>query len=138
MGLGLPFMRGLRAAVLAATLAVLPALGHAGQLDGYEPVDLAKWKPRTATSAMALVEPLYRNHPEALEGRPELKIKLRKKKDALIIDIEQTGYLDDSVRGEKHRAIVVPSKNGWRLERLGVKRSCYRGGGKTWRAGRCS
>jgi hypothetical protein len=129
---------------MAAAVALLVALGLtssaalAGQLDGFAPVDLSNWKPRTAASAMALVEPLYRGHPEGLEGRPKLKIELRKEANALIIDIEQTGFLDDSVRGEKHRAIVVQSPKGWRLERLGAKRSCYRGGSKAWRTDRCS
>lgn len=126
-----------RAAVLFAALCLAPSLVQAGQLDGYAPVNLSNWKPRTAPSAMALVEPLYRGHPEGMEGRPILKIELRKEGETLVIDIEQTGFLDDSVRGEKHRAIVVQSSTGWRLQRLGKKVSCYRGG-KSWRTGRCS
>ena len=125
------------AVVLLAALGLTSSVALAGQLDGFAPVDLSNWKPRTAASAMALVEPLYRGHPEGMEGRPKLKIELRKEANVVIIDVEQTGFLDDSLRGEKHRAIVVRSPKGWHLKRLGKKRSCYRGGSKAWRTGRC-
>ncbi len=136
------FLLGMHGAVSAAVviiaLCVAPLLVRADQVDGYKPVDLSGWTPRTAASAMALVEPLYRAHPERMEGRPELKIHLRKEAGVLIIDIEATGFLDDSVRGEKYRAVVVPSAKGWHLRQLGIKRSCNHNGSKAWRTGQCS
>jgi hypothetical protein len=49
-----------------------------------------------------LLQDLFEGHPEAMEGRPVLKIDLKQTEDrsALLIDLEMTGYLDDSVSGE--------------------------------------
>ena len=100
---------------LVMTIAMPAALAADDRLTGYKPVDLSSWAPRTASSAMELVEPLYRTHPRRLEGRPGLQITLRKDADSkLVIDIEMTGFLDDSVGGAQFRAIVVSSRR--RLE----------------------
>lgn len=119
---------------LAAALVVfllagiaLPAAADDG-LSGYKPVDLAAWQPRTAASVMALVEPLYRNHPESSEGQPSLKIELRKDETGLfVVDIVLRGYLDDSVEGEEYRGLVARTEHGWRLEALGRRNICARG-----------
>ena len=93
---------------LVMTIAMPAARAADDRLTGYKPVDLSSWAPRTASSAMELVEPLYRTHPRRLEGRPGLQITLRKDADSkLVIDIEMTGFLDDSVGGAQFRAIVV-------------------------------
>jgi len=114
------------ALVMAITMAA--ALAADDRLTGYKPVDLSSWAPRTASSAMELVEPLYRAHPRRLEGRPGLQITLRKDADSkLVIDIEMTGFLDDSVGGAQFRAIVVRAGGGWKLQALGQRHICYRG-----------
>lgn len=114
--------------LLAASITATSATSDQ-QLDGYKPVDISSWQPRTAPSAMALVEPLYRGHPEASEGRPTLKIDLRPDEDGngVIIDIEMRGYLDDSVSGEQYRALITWTEDGWTLKALGVRYICARG-----------
>lgn len=107
---------------------VQPVSATDATLEGYRPVDLASWEPRTAPSVMALVEPLYRDHPESLEGGPTLKIDLHPGDSGeLIIELEMGGYLDDSVAGQQYRAIVVQSSGGWRLQALGTRYICARG-----------
>lgn len=119
----------LSAALILIAAAVTPVLAGADpQLAGYKPVDLSTWEQRTAASAMALIEPLYRGHPEAAEGRPTLKIDLRRDSgDGIVVDIEMRGYLDDSVAGEDYRALIQWTEEGWRLDALGVRYICYRG-----------
>jgi len=121
----------LSAAVLLIAASVTPVLATTDQrLVGYMPVDLSSWQPRTAPSVMALVEQLYRGHPEAVEGRPTLKIDLRRDSgDAIVVDIEMRGYLDHSVDGEDFRAFVIWTEKGWRLDALGVRYICS--GGET-------
>jgi len=119
----------LAAALVVCLLAgiALPAAAADG-LTGYKPVDLTAWQPRTDDSVMALVEPLYRNHPESSEGRPSLKIELRKDETGLfVVDIVLRGYLDDSVEGEEYRGLVAWTEHGWRLEALGRRNICARG-----------
>ncbi len=98
------------------------------RLEDYNVVGLSDWQPRTAVSAMALVEPLYRNHPESGEGRPTLKIDMRKDgPGALVIDVTLGGYLDDSVDGEQYRGFISRTDTGWRLDALGRRHICARG-----------
>ena len=111
-----------------AVMAAPMALAADDRLAGYKPVDLTSWTPRSGPSAMELVEPLYRAHPSRLEGRPGLQITLRKDQDSkLVVDIEMTGYLDDSVAGSQFRAIIARTGGGWKLEALGERYICYRG-----------
>ena len=115
------------AAVLLTAMFSGPAIADA-RLNDYNQVDLSTWEPRIAPSVMALVEPIYRGHPEGPEGRPTLNIDLREgDTDNLVIEIELRGYLDDSVNGEQYRGIVVWSDQGWRLEALGQRNICARG-----------
>ena len=110
--------------VLALTL----PLSADPRLDGYNSVDLSDWQPRTADTAMALVEPLYRNHPESSEGRPTLKVDMRRDgPGALIVDVVMGGYLDDSVEGEEYRVVISRTDAGWRLDALGRRNICARG-----------
>lgn len=119
----------LAAVMLFIAALVAPLSVSAGdRLAGYKPVDLASWQPRTSSSVLALVEPLYRDHPEAVEGRPTLRIDLRgDNAGGLVIDIDLNGFLDDSVAGAQYRAFVVETEQGWRLDALGERNICARG-----------
>jgi hypothetical protein len=132
-------MKRLALAALACAALAAPAL--ADPLAGYEPVDLSDYQPREAASAVMLLQDLFEGHPEAMEGRPVLKIDLKQTEDrsALLIDLEMTGYLDDSVSGEQYRAIVVEgTKHMFRLEKLGKKIKCGRGDNAgQWTTGKC-
>lgn len=119
-------------ALVLAALAMLASVGRAAlaeHITGYAPVDLSKWQPREAASAMALLEPIYRNHPESLEGDPELDIEFEEVDGVLVAEIEMSGMLDDAVKGAEYRAIIKRVGNVWRLDQLGVRWECYRGGG---------
>jgi hypothetical protein len=85
--------------------------------------------PATSTGAdvIDVLLPYLRGHPEALEGRPQTSLSIREGGDALLVDIIKTGYLDDSVSGEHHRGIVVPTPGGWELTQIGVMPICARG-----------
>ncbi len=98
------------------------------RLAGFAEVDISAWQPLVADHPLDLIEQLYDGHPEATEGRPELNISLRLDADyKFIIDIEMSGYLDDSVSGNNYRAIVDQAPGGWKLEALGLQNICYRG-----------
>lgn len=119
-------MKWLAGALTALGLAAAPAL--ASPLDGYAPVDLTDYAPKEGPSAIGLLIDLVEAHPESLEGNPASRIEMKPTGDgaALQVDIEMTGYLDDSVAGEKYRAIIVPA-NTWRIEALGKQFKCRRG-----------
>lgn len=121
---------------VALPLALLVFGGMANAHEEYKPVDISTWKP--ATSAMALLEPIYKGHPETLEGRPKLKIKIRKDGDKLVAIVVQTGFLDDSLKGSKHRAEIIQADGGWKLTKLGVAYKCWRGTEKGWTTKKCS
>ncbi len=121
-------MRSIALPAAALFLVFTSSLSADTRLDGYNSVDLSNWQPRDAGSAMALVEPIYRNHPESGEGRPTLKIDMRKDgPGSLIIDLRLGGYLDDSVEGEEYRGIISRTDTGWRLDALGRRHICARG-----------
>jgi hypothetical protein len=118
------------ALIIAACLMPAPPAHAADMLEGYAPVDLADYTPREGPSALMLLQDLIEGHPEALGGKPQTKIEMKPTEDgkAIQIDVEMTGYLDDSVAGEQYRAIVIEGKTrGWKLERLGRKFMCGRG-----------
>jgi hypothetical protein len=71
-------MKRLALAALACAALAQPAL--ADPLAGYEPVDLSNYQPREAASAVMLLQDLFEGHPEAMEGRPVLKIDLKQTK----------------------------------------------------------
>lgn len=133
--------RLLTVAVSSLLLAAVAMPASADTMDGYEPVDLTDYTPREGASALLLLQDLIEGHPEALEGRPVMTIDLRKSEDgqSIIIDVEKSGFLDDSVDGERYRAIVVPgTSQAWKLESLGMQVKCGRGdsAGK-WTTGNC-
>ncbi len=95
----------------------------------YAPVSLANWKPRTAPSVLDLLRPITSTHPETLEGRPEMALTMRRdlNADSLMVRITNTGYLDDSVSGEKFAAIITRNAEGWYLDSLWRQNLCARG-----------
>lgn len=99
------------------------------QYHGWKSVDVADWAPRSATSLMDVIAPLYSGHPESSEGRPTLKIELTplSDRDAMQVQVTMTGYLDDSVSGEQYVALVEPGGDGWVLSRLWKRYLCARG-----------
>jgi hypothetical protein len=119
-------MKQVAATLLTLGLLTGPVL--ASPLDGYAPVDLTDFQPKEGPSAIGLLIDLIEVHPESLEGNPEMRIGMKPTEDgsALQVDVEMTGYLDDSVAGEKYRALLVPA-NAWRIEALGKQYKCRRG-----------
>lgn len=126
-----------RVCIIAAAALAGPGLAVAEEAkissDGFRQVRVA---PALATNTrfMQLIMPFIGNHPEADEGRPTLSLDVRPGKSGLVFDLKMGGYLDDSVSGEHYRGHVVASPDGWKLESLGVKPTCYRG---EPREGRC-
>jgi hypothetical protein len=131
----------LTVAVSSLLLAAVAMPASADPLEGYAPVDLTDYTPIEGASALLLLQDIIEGHPEALEGKPVMTVDLRKSEDgqSIIIDVEKTGFLDDSVDGERYRAIVVPgTSQAWKLERLGLKLKCGRGeSAGVWTTGNC-
>ena len=120
--------RLLLTATLLSILAGPAAADDVKDLTGFRPVDISTWEPRTSQSLMALVEPVYRNHPESLEGRPSLSIELREDgRGGIYVDIRLGGLLDDSVAAELYRALISQTAGGWQLDAVGVRFLCARG-----------
>jgi hypothetical protein len=125
-------MKRLALAALACAALAQPAL--ADPLAGYEPVDLTDYQPRESASAVMLLQDLFEGHPETVaEGRPVLKIDLRQNEDrsALLIDLEMTGYLDDSVDGReipRHRGrgneAHVPAGQAGQEDQMRPRQQC--------------
>lgn len=130
-----------RTGIALAALGLLATSAIANPLDGYEQMDLANFMPRENASAIMLLHDLFEGHPETMEGRPVTRIELKSLENgsALQIDLEMTGYLDDSVSGERYRAIVGPgTEHAFRLEQLGRQVKCGRGGNAgEWTTGTC-
>ncbi len=122
-----------KVAILALALAI--ATGRplsagdkepSASLRGFKAVKIAPDR-SSSDKVINLLLPYIGNHPESLEGRPELDLSIRRHESSLIVDLTLSGYLDDSVSGEHYRGIVVRSSKGWELVDLGVKYICYRG-----------
>ena len=114
---------------ICATERAHSAFPNAGQLRGWTAVDLAGWTPKTAPSLMELIAPVYAGHPEAMEGRPTLKVEVEEAPDgrAMQIMVRMTGYLDDSVAGEEFAALADQGEKGWFLKGLWKRQLCMRG-----------
>jgi hypothetical protein len=125
------------------TLAAAVAAGAAGadEMPGLSPVDLNRYEPRRAASPLSLIEPLVRNHPESLEGRPSLRIDMRKDGERFVAEIETGGLLDDAIEARQFRALIGRRDGQWELQALGQRWRCSRGPlGMTgaWTTMRCS
>ncbi len=123
--------------VTIVTLIGLTATATAQQ--GFRPIDVTNWKPDNSETPLDLIAPLYKGYPEALEGKPRVKIVLTKNEDgkSFLIRLEMTGYLDDHTDGERYRAVVVRDGDKWRLKALGKQWKCYRGSNKGWHTKIC-
>ena len=134
-------MRLVTFAMSSLLLAAVAVPANADTMEGYAPVDLTDYTPLEGASALLLLQDIIEGHPESLEGKPVMTVELRKSEDgqSIIIDVEKTGFLDDSVEGERYRAIVVPgTSQAWKLERMGLKLKCGRGDSAgTWTTGNC-
>jgi hypothetical protein len=124
-----------------AVVGLAGSTAFAADMAGFAPVDLGGHQPLRAATAMSLLEPLIRNHPERLEGRPTLTIDLRREGDGLVATVEMGGLLDDSVEARQFRALIGRRDEQWELQALGQRQRCARGLlGMTgaWATARCS
>lgn len=128
-----------RVSAILTSLLLFAAATSVAHADGYQEVDISKWTPKTAKHPLSLVEQLYAKFPESDEGKPNLVIRFKKdgrtKKFAAIV--EMTGYLDDSLAGEKYRAVIEKGNKTWKLISLGKQWKCYRGTNKGWHTKKC-
>jgi uncharacterized membrane-anchored protein len=118
-----------------------PAPAEAQEFVGFEQMDISAWEPREAKSLMAIVEPLYRNHPESAEGRPTLRVDVRKGVDGRFrVEVERTGLADDAIESVQHRAIIARNGDLWRLEAMGWRQRCNpgRGWASSWTIRPCA
>ena len=100
-----------------------------------------EFKNKRSESVVGLFMPIMRSHPEALEGRPTMVFKLAKRTDSsgFVVEIVQTGYLDDSVSGQRFVGFVSWADGMWNLDSLWQQQMCYRGPTPgQWTKGSCS
>ena len=97
--------------------------------NGWATVDYSGWERTSAPTVLGVLEPVYAWHPEAMEGRPELDIKMVPwpGREAMRVEITMTGFLDDSVAGERYVALVKPGGEGWTIGGLWRRNLCQRG-----------
>ncbi len=120
-----------RAAATLLTFGLLTTPVLAGTLEGYAPVDLAVFQSKEGPSVIGLLIDLIEAHPESLEGNPEMKIGMKPSSDgsALQVDVEMTDYLDDSVAGEKYRALArqcLAHRGAGQAIQVPARRECRR------------
>jgi hypothetical protein len=112
------------------------------ELSGFKPVALEKHDPRQAATLMSLVEPLFRNHPESVEGNATLKVEMKRLEDRrYIVEVETGGMLDDSIDGRHYRALIGRRDGEWELQALGERWRCakgFMGTMRTWTTRPCS
>ncbi len=124
---------------LAALLALLAGPAAAQGMGGFTPLAPAFWPQGPAPDPVTLLEPLYRNHPESPEGRPTLRITMRRETGArLLMDVELGGLLDDSIEARAFRAVVERGERGWGVVAIGTRHRCARETRRAWTTRPCS
>lgn len=115
------------ALLAAAVLLPAPALaGGTEWLDGYAEVPQAMWPEGPSDDPVMRLGSLLRAGWDE-EGRPAVSMAAERDGSRVLVEITKTGYADDSVDGERHRAIVQNDGNGWDIAALGVQFRCHRG-----------
>lgn len=72
------------------------------------------------------------------EGRPMAQITLAPNEDYnLVVQIEETGFLDDSVEGWRGTYVVTFNGDGWEVLEAVAEQRCYRDEELEWRPGAC-
>ena len=112
--------------------APIPRHGPAAarETDFYEGFREMRVAPGLATSGQFIdvLMPFLQGHPDSLEGKQAMELKIWRHGAGYRIDLVKTGYLDDSVYGEHYRGSVIRTSNGgWELLTLAVKDLCARG-----------
>jgi hypothetical protein len=99
------------------------------------------WTHWTGASVTALLEPILGNHPEGLEGSPEVTVRMKKARwrdmslkrqfmriqTILAVEIERHGFADHSASGDRYFVAVAQTQDGWKVERLWSQQMCARG-----------
>ena len=72
------------------------------------------------------------------EGRPRLNIVVAPNDDFnLDVTIEDTGFLDDSVEGQRTVYTVTYTAEGWEVLAIASEVRCRRGDNRDWQMGPC-
>ena len=109
-----------------AALVPLLAGCSAGQGE-YRPLPLPT---ETFAVPQAVFASTLAEFPESREGRQEFELSVEEESDGSnVVLLTLTGFLDDSVSGEQHRAVLVPTAEGWRVTALGERWRCQGGRG---------
>ncbi len=149
------FCNGVAVATVAVLCSVVPAIAERSDAEKMaakfaQPNAMSKsfsqstgpeLKNKRSESVVGLFMPIMRSHPEALEGRPTTVFKLAKRTDnsGFVVEVVQTGYLDDSVSGQRFVGFVSWADGMWNLDSLWRQQMCYRGPrAGQWKKGSCS
>lgn len=101
----------------------------------------AEWSAWRGDSIASLLEPLLRDHPESLEGRPQVELRIEKRtwqrtlisarvperEPFLAVWITRRGFADDSVSGDRSFLAVKQSDGMWRVDKMWRQQMCARG-----------
>lgn len=113
--------------LLCFTLTCGPALA-----DGFAAGDIIE-------SPLDLVTPVLQYYEYTGEGRPRTEITVAPNEDGvLVVQIEDTGFLDDSVEGQRYiYTMELASDWGWLILTATTEVRCYRGENRDWQEGPC-
>lgn len=130
------------AALFVAFMAGLSGAAFANEVhtpDGYS--DFRSPGPLVVERPMAVVLEQLNAFPDVFgEGNPLLELKsYLDRADRLVIDVIETGFLDDSVKGANRRFVFVETEDGkFKVWGYGYRQQCYRGGDPNeWVADAC-
>lgn len=72
------------------------------------------------------------------EGRPALNISMAPNdENYLEVIIEESGFLDDSVEGQRAIYVVTRTAEGWEVLQAEIQQRCYRGENRDWTSDPC-
>jgi hypothetical protein len=129
-----------------------PQLVNPDSFSGWAFDPEGSWRDWRGASITALLEPLLGSAPESLEGRPEIAIRMEKRRwqralrkrggsrprPFMAVSITRHGLADDSVSGDRYFVAVVSGEDGWRVEKLWRQQMCARGqNAGQWTGARC-
>jgi hypothetical protein len=89
-------------------------------------------------SPLALAAPALENFEYFGEGRPSATITVAPNDAGVLeINVEQGGFLDDSVAGARSVYTIETTADGWRILSARHEQRCYRGDNRDWTTDLC-
>ncbi|MEP3198789.1 MAG: hypothetical protein ABJO57_13015 [Lentilitoribacter sp.] len=82
--------------------------------------------PEASDEAINALLPFLKHFPDAEEKRVKIKLTLEPVGDGIKFNLIETGFADDSTKGQHFRGLISEGKDGWASTELTRKWLCYR------------